>query len=145
MSTSLSKHRTSLPPGVIFLPAGQGRAYAMGRMNAVFMADGSETNERYSVSVWWVEGHSGGPGAHLHESNDEIFYVIEGTASLLIGDAWIDAAAGSFIRIPAGIMHDFKNRTDDRIGLLNVFIPGGFEKKMPAIVEWFTSDRTGLK
>jgi mannose-6-phosphate isomerase-like protein (cupin superfamily) len=126
MSTSLSKHRAALPPGVIFLPAGQGRAYAMGRMNAVFMADGSETNERYSASIWWLEGRSGGPGAHHHESNDEIFYVIEGTASLLIGDAWIDAAAGSF-----------ENRTDDRIGLLNVFIPGGFEKNMPAIAEWF--------
>lgn len=137
MSTSLSKHRASLPPGVIFLPAGQGRSYAMGRMNALFMADGSETNERYSVSLWWIEGRSGGPGAHFHESNDEIFYVIEGTASLLIGDAWIEAAAGSFIRIPAGIRHDFENRTDARIGLLNVFIPGGFEKKMPAIVEWF--------
>lgn len=128
----------SLPPGVIFLPARQGRTYALGRMSAVFKADGAETSDRYSASEWWLESHSGGPGAHRHEGNDEIFYVIEGRASFLVGDVWIDAAQGSFIRIPAGIVHDFENRTDKRLGLLNVFIPGGFEQKMPAIVEWFT-------
>jgi hypothetical protein len=45
------------------------------------------------------------------------------------------------MRIPAGITHDFENRTDQRMGLLNVFIPGGFERKMPAIVDWFAHNR----
>ena len=34
-------------------------------------------------------------------------------------------------------MHDFENRTVLRAGALNVFIPGGFESNMPAIVERF--------
>ena len=34
-------------------------------------------------------------------------------------------------------MHDFENRTDKKMGLLNFYIPGGFEKHMPAIVKWF--------
>jgi hypothetical protein len=34
-------------------------------------------------------------------------------------------------------MHDFENRTALPAGVLNVFIPGGFESKMPAIVEWY--------
>jgi uncharacterized cupin superfamily protein len=66
---------------------------------------------------------------HRHEANDEVFCVIEGVPSLLIGDEWVTVAKGSIIRIPAGIMHDFENRTDERAGLLNFFIPGGFEKK----------------
>lgn len=123
--------------GSIFLEAEQGRAYEMGFMRAVFKADGAETNDRYSISEWWMEPDNSGPGAHLHEENDEVFYVLEGTASILLGDEWIEAARGSFVRIPAGTMHDFENRTDGRMGLLNFFIPGGFEKNMPSIVEWF--------
>jgi mannose-6-phosphate isomerase-like protein (cupin superfamily) len=133
--------RDSLPPGSIVLSPEQGRTYDMGFMRAVFKADGAETDDRYSVSEWWMEPRNAGPGAHHHEDNDEVFYVLEGTASILIGREWVDVGKGSFIRIPAGATHDFENRTDARMGLLNFFIPGGFEKKMPAIVDWFQQNR----
>jgi len=45
--------------------------------------------------------------------------------SLLAGDTWLDAPAGSFRRIPAGVTHDFENRGAARAGVLNVFLPGG--------------------
>lgn len=123
--------------GVIHWPPGEGRTYLLGAMTAVFKADEDETSARYSVSEWWLEPGAEGPGAHSHEANDEIFYVIEGTASILAGDKWLEAPQGTFLRIPAGIMHDFRNRAPTRLGLLNVFIPGGFERNMPAIVDWF--------
>ena len=121
----------------IVLEPGQGRKYSCGKMTAVFKADEEETNERYSVSEWWQDPHSDGPGAHQHEANDEVFYVLEGTVSFLVGDKWIDAGKGTFLRIPAKTQHDFANRTDRRTGILNFFIPGGFERNMPAIVKWF--------
>lgn len=128
---------TSLPAAVIALRPGEGRHYDCGPMQSVFLADGEESGNRYSVSIWWVSPGKPGPGAHAHEANEELFYVIEGTMTLLVGDQYIDAEAGTFIRIPAGVTHDFENRTSQRAGLLNVFIPGGFEAHMPAIVEWF--------
>lgn len=121
----------------IVLAPEAGRIYDLGGMRAVFKADGAETGDRYSVSEWWLEPNTTGPGAHRHEANDEVFYVIEGTPSLLVGDEWFTASRGSFFRIPAGTTHDFENRTSERAGLLNFFIPGGFEQNMPAIVEWF--------
>ena len=121
----------------LFLGPGEGRHYSLGRVSAVFKADNGETDERYSVSEWWLEPRTEGPGAHSHAANDEIFYVIEGVASILAGETWIEAPRGSFIRIPAGVLHDFRNPTDARVGLFNVFIPGGFEQNMPAIVAWF--------
>jgi mannose-6-phosphate isomerase-like protein (cupin superfamily) len=127
----------ALPPGVIVLPPGEGRHYACGPMQSVFLADGEETGSRYSVSVWWVDPNRPGPGAHAHEANEELFFVIEGTMTFLVGDQHVDADAGTFLRIPAGVMHDFENRTPNPAGALNVFIPGGFEVQMPAIVEWF--------
>ena len=131
----------ALPAGVIVLAPGEGRHYPCGPMNSVFLADGEETGDRYSASIWWVDPESPGPGAHRHEANEELFYVIEGTMTFLVGDQHVDAAAGTFLRIPAGVTHDFENRTTSRAGALNVFIPGGFEANMPAIVDWFRAER----
>jgi len=126
-----------LPTGVIVIPPGAGRHYPCGPMQSAFLADGEETDDRYSVSIWWVDPGKPGPGAHSHVANEELFYVIEGTMTFLVGEQWIDAPTGTFLRIPAGVTHDFQNRTTSRAGALNVFIPGGFEANMPSIVEWF--------
>jgi len=121
----------------IVLSPGAGRSYPMGRISAVFKADGEETAGRYSVSEWWLEPNTKGPGAHAHEKEDCIFYVIEGTMSVLVGERWIDAPRGSFVLAPAGVKHDFENRGSRRAGILNLSIPGDFEKDMPAIAQWF--------
>jgi mannose-6-phosphate isomerase-like protein (cupin superfamily) len=121
---------------VIVLSPGGGRTYDVGPMHSVFKADGVETGERYSVSEWWVDPKRPGPGPHSHEENEELFYVIEGTMTFLVGTEWIDAPRGSFLRIPAGTTHDFENRSDAPAGVLNVFIPGGFEEMMPRLVQW---------
>jgi mannose-6-phosphate isomerase-like protein (cupin superfamily) len=120
---------------VIFLAPGAGRHYDAGPMHAVFKADGPESEDRYCVSEWWLEAGEPGPGPHSHEANEELFYVVEGTMSFLAGTDWIEAPGGSFLRIPAGVTHDFENRTGARAGVLNVFIPGGFEPLMPRIVD----------
>ena len=126
---------------ILVLTEGKGRVYHCGPMTAIFKADENETNEKYSVSERWVAPHGAGPGAHAHESNDEVFYVLEGTTSFLIGDKWIQAHKGTFLRIPAKTIHDFKNETDKKTGVLNFFIPGGFERDMPSIVKWFEDNK----
>lgn len=120
----------------IILPPGGGRAYPMGRLDAIFKADGDETAGRYSISEWWLEPHTKGPGAHSHDE-DDVFYVLEGTISFRIGERWVDAPKGSFVLAPGGTPHDFENRTSARAGMLNVSSPGPFEPDMPAIAEWF--------
>ena len=134
------QHKTDHTQQII-LTAGQGRVYNCGTMTAIFKADENETNEKYSISEWWLEPNSDGPGAHSHDENDEVFYVLEGTTSFLVGDNWIDAEKGAFLRIPARTIHDFKNKTDKKTGVLNFFIPGGFERNMPAIVQWFEDNK----
>jgi mannose-6-phosphate isomerase-like protein (cupin superfamily) len=120
----------------IILAPGEGRSYPMGRISALFKADREETQNGYSISEWWLEPHTQGPGPHAHEE-DDTFYVIEGTLSFRVGDRWIDAPKGSFVLVPGGVTHDFENRSSARAGLLNLSYPGGFEAEMPAIAEWF--------
>ena len=134
MSTQSSKKRAG-----VFLSPGEGRSYPMGRISAIFKADGDETDSGYSISEWWLEPKTQGPGAHSHDE-DDVFYVIEGTMSFLIGDRWIDAPKGSFVLAPAGVTHDFENRSPSRAGVLNFSIPGDFEKAMPAIAEYFAEN-----
>jgi mannose-6-phosphate isomerase-like protein (cupin superfamily) len=120
----------------IHLPAESGRVYAMGPVRAIFKADGAETGGRYSISEWWLDPRTKGPGAHSHEE-DDVFFVIEGTMSFRIGDRWIDASKGSFVLAPGGVTHDFENRTAERAGVLNISVPGDFEQHMPGIANWF--------
>lgn len=126
----------------IFLRPGEGRSYPMGRISAVFKADGDETKNGYSISEWWLEPHTQGPGPHSHEE-DDVFFVIEGTMSFLIGDRWVDAPKGSFVLAPGGMTHDFQNRSSSRAGLVNFSAPGTFEENMPGIAEWFINNPPG--
>ncbi len=114
----------------------------MGRISAVFKADGAESAGRYSISEWWLEPHTKGPGAHSHPE-DDVFFVLAGTMSFLVRDEWVDAPIGSFILVPGGVTHDFENRSDERAGVLNVSAPGDFEASMPAIADWFMAHPPG--
>jgi len=125
----------------IVLPPGGGRPYPMGAISAVFKADAAETANAYSISEWWLEAHTQGPGAHSHPE-DDVFFVIEGTMSFLVGDRWLDAPRGSFVLVPGGVTHDFQNRSDDRAGALN-FSSGVFEPEMKGIAAWFAEHPPG--
>lgn len=125
----------------VLLRPGEGRPYPMGRISAVFKADQAETADAYSISEWWLDPHTKGPGPHSHPE-DDVFYVIEGTMSLLVGDEWIDAPRGAFVLIPGGTTHDFENRSDQRAGVLN-FSNGVFEPEMKGISDWFLENPPG--
>jgi mannose-6-phosphate isomerase-like protein (cupin superfamily) len=123
----------------IVLAPGAGRQYPMGKIAAVFKADGDESANAYSISEWWLEPQSTGPGAHAHPE-DDIFYVLEGTMSFLLGSDWQHLSKGAFVLVPAGMTHDFENRGNVRAGVLNFSVPGGFEPAMPEIANWFRAN-----
>ena len=149
LSPDVTDPETSLPsPGSrpetrqpIILRPGAGRSYPMGRISAVFKADEAETANAYSVSEWWLEANTKGPGAHSHPE-DDVFFVIEGTMTLLVGEEWVDAPVGSFVLVPGGVTHDFENRSGRRAGVLN-FSSGVFEPEMKGIAEWFLKHPPG--
>jgi quercetin dioxygenase-like cupin family protein len=116
----------------IVVPAEQGRAYEMGRMRAIFKADREETAGRYSISEWWLEPRTRGPGVHAH-SDDHIFYVIEGSLSLMVDGQWSILDKGGYAVIPGDTPHNFENRGTVTAGFISLNTPGGFEAKAPGI------------
>lgn len=93
------------------------------------------------IALDLVADHTG-PGTHRHAEGD-LFYVLEGTFTIRVGDTWHTAPKGSFVRVPGGTAHDFENRGAVRAGLLNIAVPGGFEPEMPGIGAWLLEHPPG--
>jgi quercetin dioxygenase-like cupin family protein len=63
---------------------------------------------------------------HLHRGHSDSFYVLEGEVEFRTGDEVVSATAGSFVLSPAGVVHAFRNVSDQPARLLNLHAPGGF-------------------
>ena len=72
-----------------------------------------------------------GTGLHYHKDADEIFYVIEGTGTAILGTKRYDIEAGDFIFIPKNLDH--KIRKYDSTGILKVV----FFMDKPGLLEFF--------
>ena len=67
-----------------------------------------------------------GPPLHVHDREDECFYVLDGALSIRCGDDAFAAAAGSFVFLPRGRPHRFW-AAGPPARLLLIAVPGGIE------------------
>jgi mannose-6-phosphate isomerase-like protein (cupin superfamily) len=104
----------------------------MGPIRAIFKADRDESADRYSVSEWWLEPRTLGPGLHSH-TEDHVFCVIAGTLSMRLNDDWSHVTQGTYVVIPGGTPHDFQNEGSVPAGFIAFNSPGGFEERMADI------------
>jgi quercetin dioxygenase-like cupin family protein len=112
---------------VIFLP-GEGERIAAGASTAVMKATAETTGGAFSMSEATFPAGMNGPPPHAHRYTTDTFYVLEGTLHMTVGDSEIDAAAGSYILVPPGVVHTFANVSDEPVRFLNISAPGGLEK-----------------
>lgn len=62
---------------------------------------------------------------HVHDDEDELFYILDGELTLLVDDGERTAGAGSFVHLPRGVPHGFRNASDREIRMLVITTPGG--------------------
>ena len=67
-----------------------------------------------------------GPPLHVHDREDECFYVLDGELSIRCGGDPFGAAAGSFVFLPRGRPHRFW-AVGPPARLLLIAVPGGIE------------------
>ncbi len=92
-----------------------------------FLATSEETGGRYSMFEATVLPN-GGPPPHIHRREDETFYVLEGEITFQVGDERRVAKSGTFVHMPIGILHAFKNETSQPAKMLISFAPAGLEE-----------------
>ena len=49
---------------------------------------------------------------HIHPTQDEFIYMLEGTFDLYLDGSWTKAAVGDLVRMPRGMPHGYYNRSD---------------------------------
>ncbi|MEV0714277.1 quercetin 2,3-dioxygenase [Asanoa sp. NPDC050611] len=113
--------------GAVFVPAGEGiQRWVAGDMYSVKV-----TAEQTNGLLGFIEASvppGGGPVAHVHNTDSEAFYVLDGELEFLDGDETYTARAGDFVFVPPGIRHRFRNKALHTAKMLFLFSPGGLEE-----------------
>ena len=68
--------------------------------------------------------------AHIHEDEDDAFYILDGTMTFYFGDEEAEAGPGTFVLAPSGIEHGFRNDRDEPVRMLNIHAPAGFDRRI---------------
>jgi quercetin dioxygenase-like cupin family protein len=61
---------------------------------------------------------------HLHPRQDEIFFVIAGKGTIVVGEEGIPVSAGSVVFGPMGVRHGIMADAGDRLALMFIKGPG---------------------
>ena len=62
------------------------------------------------------------PPSHVHEGEDEVFYILSGELTFICGENAIDAGPNDFVFLPANVPHAYTVKTDGLVHLLVVTI-----------------------
>jgi quercetin dioxygenase-like cupin family protein len=114
---------------LIHLPAGSGRAYSAVGDRYLMLATGEQTGGAYCLTEAHVPP-GGGPPPHLHTREEESFYVLEGEITFTVNGQTVVGRPGTFVQIPRGTPHAFKNQSSAPVRMLIQCTPAGFDQFM---------------
>jgi mannose-6-phosphate isomerase-like protein (cupin superfamily) len=114
----------------LLLGPGEGERHDAGAARIVIKADGECTGGTFFLSESTLAPGFPGPPPHRHRDLHDMFYVLEGTLTMLLGDREVQAAPGTFVCVPPGAVHTFRNASDAPVRVLNFNTPAGWELYM---------------
>lgn len=99
-----------------FLESGEGQRYLLGPLLATSIGRRQDTGSLMEGVVLFGAKGSGVP-LHRHSSSHEAIYVLEGSATLRLGDKQFALEGGDYVSVPPGTAHSFAS-TSHRTRLL---------------------------
>jgi quercetin dioxygenase-like cupin family protein len=87
-----------------------------------------------SVIMGWLKPGEGPPD-HVHSNQEELFFIVEGTCEVAVGDQTSTAGPGTIVFIPRNTVHRVKNVGDTTACILDLTLPGGQDRYFKAIAE----------
>lgn len=93
-----------------------------------FKVTATDTGGRYTLCHY--EARPGWPGTapHTHDDFEEAFYILEGEFEFSVGGAATMVTPGTFLLVPRGVEHAFRNPTEAPAKLLGILSPAGAEE-----------------
>lgn len=117
------------PSQFIHRPPGAGKTYSAVGDRYVMLATGEETGGAYCLAEATVPP-GGGPPPHYPTREEELFYVLEGEITFSVGEGVVVGGPGTFVQIPRGTPHAFKNQSAVSARMLIQCVPAGFDRFM---------------
>jgi quercetin dioxygenase-like cupin family protein len=102
---------------------------------------GKDTENDISVFEQTGLTPNGGPPLHIHPSQDEWFYVIEGDYIFQCGDEKFNLKPGDTIFLPRNVQHAFAQLTDKGKMIVS-YLPAGKMEDFFAVTDKWTSPPT---
>jgi mannose-6-phosphate isomerase-like protein (cupin superfamily) len=68
--------------------------------------------------------------AHVHADEDDAFYVVDGEMTFIFGEEVVRASPGTFLLVPPGVEHGFRNDGTSPVRMLNIHAPAGFDRRI---------------
>lgn len=109
---------------------GEGELIGGGPTAVTIKATGADTGDSFYLGEGNVQPGFPGPPPHVHDRLHDMFYVLEGTLTMRLGDDTLELPAGSFVCVPPGVVHTFSNPSDAPVRFLNFNTPAGWEHYM---------------
>lgn len=110
----------------VLLRAGDGEAWWFTDVRMTLKATGHDTAGAMTILEALVPA-GWGPPLHVHHRDDEVFYLLEGAADIVCGEARWTAAAGSFVLLPREVPHAFRVTSATPLRLVQITAPAQFE------------------
>ena len=92
----------------------------------------SEHSPRFNVSVITMAPNAHGPEMHSHADEDDSFYILDGELVFLLDEGEVRAPQGTFVLVPPGVEHTFRNPLETPTRVLNIHAPAGFDRRLLA-------------
>jgi mannose-6-phosphate isomerase-like protein (cupin superfamily) len=68
--------------------------------------------------------------AHVHADEDDAFYILEGELTFVVEGETVPARPGTFVLVPPGVEHGFRNEGATPVRMLNIHAPAGFDRRI---------------
>ena len=120
--------------GLYVLQPGEARVIPLGAFDVLVHADAAATDGAFALIETDDPEVGGGPPLHVHRDCAESFYVIEGAYRMHIDGRDFACPAGSFIYVPAGVVHTFQSSSAGS-RKLNLYTPSGMVGYFDALRE----------
>jgi mannose-6-phosphate isomerase-like protein (cupin superfamily) len=101
----------------------------------------SMTNGLYSNVECAVAPKLMGPPPHYHKELDELMYVVDGTASVLIGEEVVEVQAGGWHLRPRMLKHTFWNASDQPLRFFDMYFNQPFEEYLEQVFHELTLEK----
>ncbi len=80
-----------------------------------------------------LASHGDSPPLHVHQTEDEIFHVLEGQLRMRAGDADVTIGAGETLLAPKGVPHTYRVESREGARWLVITTRGDFERFVHAL------------